>query len=217
MDRVGLLLGEARPDLVVHLAYGCRGRQHAIVGQAEADAEEGRPEQQHDRQRDPAERQRAAHHYQFFRGKEAVAQALADRFAAQMRDAHGEAFAPADLAAMAALDLDDLIDRVVDPLVAFNIANPGFKALFARPDMPPGLATAAGPIQSALLGRVEAILAVRSPGLSAPERARSARVLVQIFQAMTPVVVAAPSEEEREAEVRELKKVLRGYLAPLDG
>ncbi|TQS22244.1 TetR/AcrR family transcriptional regulator [Microbispora hainanensis] len=155
--------------------------------------------------------------YQFFRSKEAVAQALTDRFTAQMRDAHGEAFAPAGLAALAALDLDDLIDRVVDPLVAFNIANPGFKALFARPDMPPGLATAAGPIQSALLGRVEAILAVRSPGLSAPERARSARVLVQIFQAMTPVVVAAASEEEREAEVRELKKVLRGYLAPLDG
>ncbi|WP_221890878.1 TetR/AcrR family transcriptional regulator [Microbispora sp. KK1-11] len=151
--------------------------------------------------------------YQFFRSKEAVAQALADRFTVQMRAAHGEAFAPADLAAM---DLDELLDRVVDPLVAFNVANPGFKALFARPDMPPGLATAAGPIQSALLGRVEAILAVRAPGLSAPERTRSARVLVQIFQAMTPVVVAAP-EDEREAEVRELKKVLRGYLAPLDG
>ncbi|MEW9527106.1 TetR family transcriptional regulator [Microbispora sp. NPDC049125] len=150
--------------------------------------------------------------YQFFRSKEAVAQALADRFTAQMRGAHGEAFAPADLAAV---DLDEVIDRVVDPLVAFNVANPGFKALFARPDMPAGLAAAAAPIQSALLGRVEAILAVRAPDLPPPDRARSARVLVQIFQAMTPVVVAAP-EEEREAEVRELKKVLRGYLAPLE-
>lgn len=151
--------------------------------------------------------------YQFFRSKEAVAQALADRFTAQMSAAHGAAFAPADLAGM---DLDELIDRVVDPLVAFNIANPGFKALFARPDMPSGLASAAAPIQSALLGRVEAILAAWAPGLPGPDRARSARVLVQIFQAMTPVVVAAP-EEEREAEVRELKKVLRGYLAPLAG
>ncbi|GAB3904652.1 hypothetical protein [Microbispora bryophytorum] len=44
----------------------------------------------------------------------------------------------------------------------------------------------------------------------------ASRISAGAFQAMTPVVVAA-SGEEREAEVRELKKVLRGYLAPLDG
>ncbi|GIG90915.1 TetR/AcrR family transcriptional regulator [Plantactinospora endophytica] len=149
--------------------------------------------------------------YQFFPNKEAIAQALADRFVAEMGGTHRTAFENLDFAA---LDLDELLDRVVDPIVAFNVANPGFKALFARPDMPAGLTGAAQPIQSALLGRVAAILAALDPELPDEDRDRAARVLVRIFQAMLPAVVDAP-EPERPAEVRELKKVLRGYLAPI--
>ncbi len=156
--------------------------------------------------------------YQFFPNKEAIAQVLADRFVADMRAAHQDAFDAVDFAK---IDLDELLDRVVDPIVAFNVANPGFKALFARPDMPAGLATAAQPIQSALLGRVAAIFAARAPDLPPAERARSARVVVQIFQAMVPLVLAADGGEagdrERAAVVVEMKKVLRGYLAPLIG
>ncbi|MEU5725258.1 TetR/AcrR family transcriptional regulator [Micromonospora sp. NPDC047738] len=151
--------------------------------------------------------------YQFFANKEAVAAALADRFVAQMRAAHAAAFDATDFAA---IDLDQLLDRIVDPIVAFNIANPGFKALFARPDMPAGLADAAQSIQSALLGRVEAIVADRAPGVPQVERTRVARVAIQVFQAMIPLVTATTGGE-RAANVRELKKVLRGYLAPVIG
>ncbi|MFI6781024.1 TetR family transcriptional regulator [Micromonospora sp. NPDC050276] len=151
--------------------------------------------------------------YQFFPNKEAIAQALADRFVAQMRATHAAAFDSADFAK---ISLDELLDRVVDPILAFNLANPGFKAIFARPDMPAGLAAAAQPIQTALLGRVERILTARAPELPTDERVRSARVLIQIFQAMVPLVLAA-EESERDAFVRELKKVMRGYLAPILG
>ncbi|MEU5879868.1 TetR/AcrR family transcriptional regulator [Spirillospora sp. NPDC047279] len=151
--------------------------------------------------------------YQFFKNKEAIAQALADRFVVQMRAAHQEAFGAVGFAA---LDLDEMLDRMIDPIVAFNVANPGFKALFARPDMPPGLAEAARPIQAALLGRVEQVLVARAPGLGEDERRRMARVLIQIFQAMVPLVTAAEGDE-RTAAVVELKKVLRGYLAPVAG
>ncbi len=152
--------------------------------------------------------------YQFFPNKEAIAQALADRFVAQMREAHQDAFEEgADFAAM---ELDELLDRVIDPILAFNLANPGFKALFARPDMPAGLTQAAAPIQAALLGRVESVLAARAPGLAAADRTRAARTLVQVFKGLLPLVLAAP-EGEREVETRELKKVLRGYLGPITG
>nr|WP_062336726.1 TetR/AcrR family transcriptional regulator [Herbidospora sakaeratensis] len=151
--------------------------------------------------------------YQFFPSKEAVARALADRFVADMTTAHASAFGGADVAEM---DLGELLDRVVDPLVAFNLANPGFKALFARPDMPSALAESSQPIQAAMLGQVEAILGARTPGLAPADRARSARVLVRIFQAMTPLVTAA-AEEERPAEIAELKRVLGGYLTSLSG
>lgn len=151
--------------------------------------------------------------YQFFPNKEAIAQALADRFVAQMRAAHAAAFDSTDFAKTS---LDELLDRVVDPILAFNLANPGFKAIFARPDMPAGLAAAAQPIQTALLGRVERILTARAPELPTDERVRSARVLIQIFQAMVPLVLAT-EESERDAVVRELKKVMLGYLAPIIG
>ncbi|MGW7751883.1 TetR family transcriptional regulator [Streptomyces violaceusniger] len=151
--------------------------------------------------------------YQFFPNKHAVAQALADRFVTQMGVAHREAFEAIDFAT---LTLDDLLDRIVDPIVGFNIANPGFKALFARPDMPDGLSDAARPIQAALLGRIETMIGARAPGLPEGERQRTARVCAQIFQAMVVLVVAAEGDE-RQAMTGELKKALRGYLAPVIG
>ncbi|MEW2360139.1 TetR/AcrR family transcriptional regulator [Spirillospora sp. NPDC029432] len=150
--------------------------------------------------------------YQFFPNKEAIAQALADRFTEQMGAAHREAFGSPGVGALPAAEM---VDRMVDPIIAFNIANPGFKALFARADMPAGLAAAARPIQAALLGRVEAVLAERAPALSAEERTRSARVLIQIFQAMVPMATAADGAE-RDAVIAEVKKVLLGYLEPLE-
>lgn len=149
--------------------------------------------------------------YQFFPNKEAISQALADRFVTQMRDAHAEAFDSTDFAA---ISLDELLDRVVDPIVAFNLANPGFKAIFARPDMPAGLATSAQPIQEALLGRLERVLIIRAPDLTPAERSRSAQVLIHIFKTMIALLLAT-EEHERPAMMRELKKVLRGYLAPI--
>ncbi|MBE1531970.1 TetR/AcrR family transcriptional regulator [Actinomadura algeriensis] len=151
--------------------------------------------------------------YQFFPNKEAIAEALADRFTAQMGGAHRTAFTAGDLAAE---PLADLIDRIVDPLLAFNIANPGFKALFARADMPSGLTAASRPIQDALLGRVEGILAARAPGLTADDRTRGARVLIQVFKALVPLVTEADPGDERDTMVAELKRVLSAYMTALE-
>ncbi|RST07045.1 TetR/AcrR family transcriptional regulator [Streptomyces sp. WAC07149] len=151
--------------------------------------------------------------YQFFSNKEAVARALADRFVAQLRAAHQEAF---DEARFTALPLPELLDRMVDPILAFNVANPGFKALFARTDMPAGLADAARPVHAALLARVEAMIAARAPRLPAAERSRTALVGIRIFQAMVPLVVAAEGAE-RAAMTRELKRALHGYLSDTIG
>ncbi|WP_238015472.1 TetR/AcrR family transcriptional regulator [Dactylosporangium sp. AC04546] len=149
--------------------------------------------------------------YQFFANKEAIAAALAERFVAQMREAHEAALLGAD---PSTLDWPELIDRTVEPILAFNVANPGFKALFARPDMPAGLAAAAEPIQAALLGRVESVIAAKAPSLPAEVRTRTARVAIQIFQAMLPMVLGSPPEE-RPAVMAELKKVLYRYLSAL--
>lgn len=152
--------------------------------------------------------------YQFFRNKDAVVEALAQRFAAQMAAAHSNAFDPAAAAGGA---LGEMLDRVLDPLIAFNVANPGFKAIFARIDVPPAAREAVRPLQAAVVGRVEAILAARAPDAPAPERGRSARTSMQIVMAMMPLITAAPAGAEREVLVAELKTVLGRYLEPVYG
>jgi AcrR family transcriptional regulator len=149
--------------------------------------------------------------YQFFANKEAIGEALSARLAERMGEAHAAAFDGADVAD---LPLDDLLDRILDPLIAFSLANPGAKALLAGPDAPTQLA-AARPLQEALLGRVAAVIGARAPGLPDVERNRVALVAVQIVRSMTGAIAAATGEE-RSALVAELKRALKGYLAPLE-
>ncbi|GAA3729861.1 TetR/AcrR family transcriptional regulator [Plantactinospora mayteni] len=150
--------------------------------------------------------------YQFFPNKEAIADALSTHLVEQMRDAHSSAF---DLARVTDLTLHELIDRMVDPLIAFNATHPGAKALLANTDMPAGAQGAARPLHEAVVDRVAAIIQARVPTLPATERDLAAMVSVRIVAAMMPPIVAAEGAERR-ALTAELKKALYGYLAPLD-
>jgi AcrR family transcriptional regulator len=150
--------------------------------------------------------------YQFFPNKEAIAKALSARLVEQMQEAHSSAF---ELARVTDLTLDELLDQMIDPLIAFNLANPGAKALMANTDMPALLEGATRPLHEAVVGKVDAIIAARSPRLSTVERNLAAMVTVRIVAAMMPPIVAAHGAE-RDALIAELKKALRGYVAPLD-
>lgn len=149
--------------------------------------------------------------YQYFRNKDEIAGELATTYAAGLRAAHDTAF---DLADVAHLAPGEVIDRVIDPLLAFNLANPGFKALHARPDMPPGLAAATRPIHDALLGRVTGLLELRFPDRSPTERHLAARLMIQVVQAAMPSVTAAGPAEQR-AVIGEVKRMLGAYLREL--
>lgn len=151
--------------------------------------------------------------YQFFPNKEAIAEALAARYIDQMQLAQEAVFGPE----LARMPLDELLDRVVDPFVSFNLANPAFQVLFADPSVPQRLAKATQQLHEAVVKRVEVMIGARAPGLAADQRARCAQVSVQIFRALLPLVMSAASEREREVVIGELKRVLRGYLAPVIG
>src|SRR5215510_716940 len=69
--------------------------------------------------------------YQFFPNKDAIGEALAARFGERLRATQADIFVPE----LATLPLDEMIDRVVDPLVAFYVAHPGFLAMFAGSDL----------------------------------------------------------------------------------
>ena len=147
--------------------------------------------------------------YQFFQNKDAMAETLADRFVERLHETQA-IFGPE----IEYLPLDELIDHIIDPLVVFHIAHPGFQALFTGSIVSPRLAAAVHGFLTAVVGRADAMFAIRAPGLAAERRARCARISVELVRALLPLVVAA-DPAERDAMVAELKAVQHGYLAPI--
>ncbi len=150
--------------------------------------------------------------YQFFSGKEDIAQALADRYVPQLEQAHRAATA----GELADLGLDELIDRIVDPIVAVNVANPAMKELIGRSELPEHITAPARQVQGAVVGRVAEVIARRRPELDEATRTRQATTVLRLFSTFVPLAVAAEAGE-RELMIVEFKTVLRGYLIQVIG
>ena len=145
--------------------------------------------------------------YQFFANKDAIVQALTERYAVEMGQAQEAAF---DVAELLALPLDAAVARVLDQLVAFASAHRAFPALFARTDLPPGLTAATAQLHEATVSRVAVLLAARAPHLSPDDLHRTATVAVQLTKAVMPLILREGAEALRYE--RELRLALAGYL-----
>ncbi|SED33313.1 TetR/AcrR family transcriptional regulator [Streptomyces sp. TLI_105] len=149
--------------------------------------------------------------YQYFPNKEAIAIELGERLLNEMREAHGQAFTPENLA----LPLPEMLDVVVDPLIAFNCENPVFLALMHGSEVPGRIAEEHDALHANLLASVQGVIGHYAPGLSAADRARIAGMTFAIFKGGLGLVLAAPEGPERDATIAELKTVLLRYLSPL--
>ncbi|MER7077171.1 transcriptional regulator, TetR family [Saccharopolyspora kobensis] len=147
--------------------------------------------------------------YQFFPNKEEIARALAERYLRQLQEAHRTAFA----AENASLPLTELIDSILDPMIDFNLSNPGFQALFNTPDE---VARKPLHISEAVIDRLSAIFAARAPGLPRDQRIRTARLLVGVFRGALPLITSS-SGPERSAVLGDLKRIFHDHLEPLIG
>jgi AcrR family transcriptional regulator len=150
--------------------------------------------------------------YQFFPNKEAIAVELSAQLFQEMEATHGRVFTPEN----ARLPLDELIDAVTDPFIEYNTANPALLALIKGPDAPGKVAEDHDVLQAALVERINELLGVRRPSLSAAERALVAQMSFAMFKTGLDLVVQHDGPD-RAAYVRELKGMLHGYLAPYVG
>src|SRR5207253_6488193 len=104
--------------------------------------------------------------YQFFPNKQAIAQALGVRFAEQLRVLHERALAPDNRP----LPLAVFLDRIIDPIVAFNRDHPALMHLFGGTHVSPGLQELLADLRSRLLERFDAGFAVRLPDFDPDQR-----------------------------------------------
>ena len=148
--------------------------------------------------------------YQFFPNKQAIAEALANAYAAK-NQALESVF---DLSS-AEVPLHDLIDRLVDPFLEFRRNAPGFEALFVGSVVSRELAERVQALHLQMKQRIADVIQMRGPHLSAKMIQTAAETSVQIVKAMLPLALDG-SAKQREVGKRELKLVLERYLAPLD-
>jgi AcrR family transcriptional regulator len=146
--------------------------------------------------------------YQFFPNKEAVLRALVARSQEQMRDVLDSAFAsdPRD-----ELPPDELLDRMLDPLIALYARGYRMLALFVALPRTGDGAQAGQPLVEEIVLRLDARVARRMPGLSAERRELSVRMIVETVRALMPLMTTAEGQVRPEA-VTELKRMLRAYI-----
>jgi AcrR family transcriptional regulator len=146
--------------------------------------------------------------YQFFPSKQAIAQALGVRFAKQLRVLHEQALAPE----IAPPPLAGFLDRIIDPIVAFNRDHPALIRLFGGTHVSPDLQDLLADLRSSLLERFDAGFAARLPHFDPVRRRRMVIVSLQIALALLPLTLC-PDGRQGDAFAIELKAALHAYWA----
>ncbi|MCX4525946.1 MULTISPECIES: TetR/AcrR family transcriptional regulator [unclassified Streptomyces] len=147
--------------------------------------------------------------YQFFPNKEAIAVELGGQLLHRAHEMHGQAFLPENLAK----PLPELLDAVLDPVIAFNCENPAFWALMHGSGVP-GIQQEHEELHSSLLTRVEGVMRSFCPDSTPAELARVSNMVLGIFKSSLDLILATEGAE-RAAYVAELKTVLLRYVEPM--
>ncbi|MCB5179833.1 TetR/AcrR family transcriptional regulator [Streptomyces antimicrobicus] len=147
--------------------------------------------------------------YQFFPNKEAIAIELGGQLLQRAHEMHGQAFLPENLDK----PLPELLDAVIDPVIAFNCENPAFWALMHGSGVP-GITQEHEALHAGLLARVEGILHTFTPDADPARLHHVSNMILGIFKASLDLILATEGDE-RAAYVAELKTVLLRYLEPM--
>lgn len=145
--------------------------------------------------------------YQFFPNKEAIADALAQRYKDELHTEWDKSFSPE----VAAIPLKALVDVLVDSLLTFNEARPGFSVLFFGEDISPELAAMGTELHDGMIARFSRMIGGRASHVPQDQRELIAEVIMKIYKAFIPGMVAAEADY-RQRLLGEMKAVMRGYL-----
>ncbi len=148
--------------------------------------------------------------YQFFPNKQAIAEALAARYADRLAAAHERA----RMGGLERLSLTALVDRMVDPFLEFHREAPAFGALFVESQVSPELAGRVAELSQGFAGRLSAVF--REWSGRRIDFLPTAEVCVHLFKGLLPLAVEGSAAEQRRG-VKELKAVMVRYTEPILG
>ena len=147
--------------------------------------------------------------YQYFGNKEGIVRTIADRYLERLAALNREVLGDDELAQ---IPLPEMLDRMIDPFVAFHLNNPAFGQLMLGSDVSAELAAATADMDEAVIERIRQMISLRAPGISPERAALMARTCKAMVKALFALLENTPNPDERTALVTELKRVFLLYL-----
>lgn len=149
--------------------------------------------------------------YHFFPDRESVLCGLAERHVRQVRQVVAQTRERLS-AGSTPVAVATVVDRMLDPLLAYVATHPDFLAVMEATARPGQLGPADADLDAAVQAAAGEVVRACVPGASGEERAvRGAAVIAAVEGAMARAARAA-AVRERRALVRELKRMLVAYL-----
>ena len=149
--------------------------------------------------------------YQYFPNKDALFDAIADRYLARARAVFEEHMLAA---AVEGGSWEDLIDRAIDAFDYLQRTEVGGRAVWMNWARSTRFFAEGAALNAEFAERAEGVLALFAPGLPAAERRLVATVVVEIISSMLFVSIRAGGDLAPRI-VQETKVVVRRYLAPI--
>lgn len=145
--------------------------------------------------------------YQFFPHKEAILQAVAQRYLEQLHALHDELFDHQRLPE----DLNECYERIIRTLADFHTTHPGFQALFFGSATSVHLAAANELLERECVARVEQLFAERMPWMTPEDRRLYATINVHAIKALLPLSESGGAAF-RERVLGEIKRLMLGHM-----
>ena len=142
--------------------------------------------------------------YQYFDDKGDIARALGQRYAVAVTAVHRDALQGIGTD----IPLPEVLDRVLDPIVAFKDAHAAFPVLFTRTDLPESLVGPVASVDAEFAAQIAGVLGVRNPERSPSEVHVAAVTMIALFRG----VVGSLGQDGGDADLAEVKLALLGYL-----
>lgn len=140
--------------------------------------------------------------YHFFPNKEAIVRALAARYETQIRQIKEVTLGPG----AGLVPIPQMVDGIVDPLVRFMEQRPAYFAVFHATQDPRKPYCVSEELHHTIVGKVEALMAVRAPQADPAYRRLQATFSVEYVHRMLEAVWNQPPEL-RPGMLEELKRV----------
>ncbi|WP_392532219.1 TetR/AcrR family transcriptional regulator [Nostoc sp. C117] len=150
--------------------------------------------------------------YQYFSNKEAILTALMERYMQQL----GSNTVAALQQDVSGLDFARMVDRVIDPMIAFERKHPAFRHLNAGQEGEGTLAQAAQRMDREILATIYDLLRRVSPDLNSIQGWQIARITKALYKGMSYLI-----QQEKEVEtdggdvdkmIADMKRIMADYL-----